>query len=74
MFDVPVTVGVKAALWPPVSDAFPGTKLRLTVWVGGVRFVTGSNNTGSDAVLVGSAWLTAITVIVSSEVTLAGAV
>ena len=28
--DVPLTVAVKVALWPPMSDAFPGDRLMAT--------------------------------------------
>ncbi len=31
MFEVPLTVAVKVALWPPWRDALPGDKLTLTV-------------------------------------------
>ncbi len=69
VFEVPLTVGVKVALLPPVSDALLGDKLRLT---GGGALA--SNVTDAVIVLVGSAALVAITVTVCCEATLAGAV
>jgi hypothetical protein len=68
VFEVPLTVGVKVALLPPVSDTLPGDKLRLT---GGGALA--SNVTDAVAVLVGSAALVAVTTMVCCEATLAGA-
>jgi hypothetical protein len=70
VFEVPLTVGVNVVLWPPVSDALLGDKLMLTVTGGAL----GCNITATDAVLVGSAALDAVSVIVSCDVILAGAV
>jgi len=73
VFEVPLTVGVKVALWPPVSDALPGDKVRLTA--GGVaELPTGSNTRETVAVWAGSAALAAVSNIVSGEVMLEGAV
>jgi hypothetical protein len=69
VFELPLTVGVKVAFAPPVSNTLPGAKLRLT---GGGALA--SNVTDAVAVLVGSAALVAVTTIVSCEATLAGAV
>jgi hypothetical protein len=70
VFKVPLTVGVKVVLWPAVSDALVGETLTFTTSDGAV----GCNITETDAVLLGSAELAAVTVIVSCDVTLAGAV
>ena len=70
VFELPLTVGLNVALWPPVSDALVGDKLMLTLTGGAV----GCNITGTDALLVGSAALEAVSVIVSCDVILAGAV
>jgi hypothetical protein len=69
VFEVPLTVAVKVALWPPWIDAVLGDKLRLTV-EGGVAVRV----TLAVAVLVGSATLDAVMVTVSRLVTVAGAV
>jgi len=69
VFEVPLTLGVKVALLPPVSDTIAGDKLRLT---GGGALA--SNVTDAVIVLVGSAALVAITVTDCCEATLAGAV
>jgi hypothetical protein len=76
VFEVPLTVGVNVALWPPVRDALPGDKLRLTVAGGGgvTGLATGCRIKEADALLPGFAALVAITVTVSSDVMLAGAV
>jgi hypothetical protein len=60
VFEVPLTVGVNVALWPPVSDALVGDRVRFTVSGG----AGGCNITETDAVLVGSATLVAVTVTV----------
>jgi hypothetical protein len=70
VFEVPLTAGLNVVLWPPVSDALLGDKLMLTVTGGAL----GCNITATDAVLVGSAALDAVSVIVSCDVILAGAV
>jgi hypothetical protein len=56
----PFTVGVKVALWPPVSDAVPGERVRLTVVVGAV----GISVTKEVADLVESTTLAAMMVTV----------
>jgi hypothetical protein len=69
VFEAPLTVLVKTALWPPWSDAVLGDKLRLTTAGGvAVRF------TIADALLVGSAALDATIVTVCRLGTVAGAV
>lgn len=73
VFELPVTVGVKVAVWPPFRDALPGDKLRLTVCAG-TGLATGFNVSETVAYLVGSAWLVAFNTTVSCVVTLAGAV
>ena len=70
VFEAPLTVGLNVVLWPPVSDALLGDKLMLTATGGAV----GCNITGTEAVLVGSAALEAVSMIVSCDVILAGAV
>ncbi len=69
VFEVPLTVGVKLALWPPVSDTLPGDKLMPT---GGGALAC--NVTDAVAVWVGSAALVAVTATVCCVATLAGAV
>jgi hypothetical protein len=69
LFEFPLTVAVKVALWPPWSDAFPGDTLRLTL-EGGVAVSV----TVAVAVLVGSATLDAVTVTVWALGMVAGAV
>ena len=61
VFEVPLTVAVKVALWPPWIDAVLGDKLRITV-EGGVAIRV----TLAVAVLVGSATLDAVMVTVCS--------
>jgi hypothetical protein len=60
VFEVPLTVGVNVELWPPVSDALAGDTLTFTTSDGAV----GCNITETDAVLLGSAELVAVTVTV----------
>ena len=69
MFEFPLTVAVKVALWPPWSDALPGDKPMLTFEGGG-----GVRVTVAVAVLVGSATLDAVTVTVCWLDIVAGAV
>jgi hypothetical protein len=69
VFEVPLTVGVKVALWAPVSDTLPGDKLRLT----GVGALA-CNVTDALAVMLESAALVAVTTMVCCVATLAGAV
>ena len=69
VFEVPLTVAVKVALWPPWSDAVLGDKLRLTTG-GGVAVRV----TMAVALLVGSATLDAIIVTVCWLEMVAGAV
>lgn len=66
VLEVPLTSGVNVALCPPVSDAVPGD--RLTLITGGSKIRV------TDAVLLGSAWLMAVTVTVCGEEMLLGAV
>ena len=70
MFEVPLTVGVKVALWPPLSDVLPGERVTLTI----AGDAAGCNMTETVAVLPGSAALAAVTAIVSGAGMLAGAV
>src|ERR1700735_442699 len=70
LFEVPLTVLVKVALWPPWSDTVPGDKLRLTVAGAAVAVRV----TMAVAVLVGSATLEAVIVTVSRLEMVAGAV
>jgi len=70
VFEVPLTVGVKVALWPPSSDVPPGDRVMLTVCGG----AAGCNMSETEAVLPGSAALAAVSWIVSCEGILAGAV
>jgi hypothetical protein len=74
VFEVPLTVGVNVALWPPVREALPGDKLRLTVGVGAGGAALGCRIREADALLAGSTALVAINVTVSSDVMLLGAV
>jgi hypothetical protein len=69
LFEFPLTVAVKVALWPPWSDALPGDKPMLTFEGGG-----GVRVTVAVAVLVGSATLDAVTVTVCWLDIVAGAV
>jgi hypothetical protein len=64
VFEVPVTVGLKVALWPPVSDADDGPT---------VNPIT-CNDTVALAVLVESATLVAMIVTVSELLIVVGAV
>jgi hypothetical protein len=63
-FELPLTSGVKVALWPPSSSALPGDKLRLTE----VRVMV------AVAVLVGSSTLATVSVTVCGLPMDAGAV
>jgi hypothetical protein len=69
VFEFPLTVAVKVALWPPWIDAVLGDKLSLTV-EGGVAVRV----TMAVAVLVGSATLDAIIVTLSRLEIVEGAV
>jgi hypothetical protein len=69
VFEFPLTVAVKLALWPPSSAAVLGDKLRLTA-AGGVAISVAM----AVAVLVGSATLDAIIVTVWRLEIVAGAV
>jgi hypothetical protein len=75
VFEVPLTVAVKVALWPPWSDALPGDKPRLTCCVGeeGGSETGFPSNTVAVAVLVVSALLVAEIVTCVSWVKLGGA-
>ena len=72
---VPLTIAVKVALWPPLSDALPGDKLRPTVGDrGGSGSETGvPSNTVAVAVFVESTLLVAEIVTSVSCVTAGGA-
>ena len=70
VLEVPLTVAVKVALWPPLSDTLPGDRLRLTACGGGLA----SSVTEATALLLASARLTAVTTTACCEGTLAGAV
>ena len=61
VFEVPLTVAVKVALWPPWSDALPGDKLRLTFADGeaGGNETRFPSNTVAVAVLLESTLLVA---------------
>jgi uncharacterized membrane protein len=59
VFEVPLMVGVKVALWLGFNDTLPGDRLMLT---GGGAF--GVNTMEDTAVLVGSAWLMAVSVTI----------
>jgi hypothetical protein len=63
-FELPLTSGVKVALWPPSSSALAGDKLRLTE----VRVMV------AVAVLVGSSTLATVSVTVCKLPMDAGAV
>ena len=64
VFEVPLTKGVKVAVWPPVSDALPGETLRLA----DVSLML------AVAVLVESTTLAAVSVTVCELLIEAGAV
>jgi hypothetical protein len=63
VFEVPVTVGVKVALWPPLSDADVGPTVNKIA----------CNDTAALALLVESATLFAVIVTVSELLIVAGA-
>jgi len=69
VLEVPVTVDLNVALWPPVSDALPGDKLTPTVWV-----EVGFRTMLAVAVLVGSATLVTLIVTVWELLMVVGAV
>jgi hypothetical protein len=69
LFEFPLTVAVKVALWPPWSDALPGDNPMLTAEVGVAVRVT-----VAVAVLVGLATLDAVIVTVCRLEIVAGAV
>ena len=62
--EVPVTVGVNVALWPPASDVVPGDKLTPT----GIKSMV------AVAVLLGSTALAAVSVTVCALAIVAGTV
>ena len=70
MFEVPPRTGVKVAVWPPLSDALAGDKLMVTGGGGALAV----NTMEETAVLVVSAWLTAVSVIICCDLTVDGAV
>jgi hypothetical protein len=70
VFDVPLTVALKVALWPPSSDTLAGDRLRLTDCGGGLA----SRVIEATALLVVFAMLTAVTTTACCEGTLVGAV
>jgi len=73
VFGLPLTVGVKVALWPPVSDAVPGSNVRLMA--GGVaEWAAGCSVTRAVADLVESTTLVAVIVTVCELLMVAGAV
>jgi hypothetical protein len=75
VFEVPLTVGAKVAVWPPMSDTLLGDNPILTVGVGLVTgFPAGFSTSAADAVFVESAWLVAVSVIVCCDETFVGAV
>lgn len=65
--------GVMVTRCPGPSDAVCGAIVTTTVWGGETGFDTGFNVSEADAVLVGSAWLVAVTMMICWEATLAGA-
>src|ERR1700733_5419969 len=50
--EVPLTRGMKVALWPPLSDALPGDKLRLMT-PPGAGLATGFDTSGTPMLLSG---------------------
>jgi hypothetical protein len=70
VFEVPLTVALKVALWPPSTDTLAGDRLILTVCGGGVA----TRVMEAAALLVVFAMLTAVTTTACCEGTLAGAV
>lgn len=68
---VPLTAAVKVMLWLASSDALAGDRVTLTVGAG--RVGAGFTSSGTEALLVGSAWLVAVTRMFCAALTLLGA-